>query len=85
MMPLDLPYYVVESRRFNEYASNRVEYAICSSADGTLVTGTDLAFMHHVVDLLNEDVRTSCQPGSPTHPGSASSEDHSSTPQPTTP
>ena len=52
-MAFDSPYYVVESRSHTNNASKTVEYAICSSADGPLVTGTDLDFMHRVIDLLN--------------------------------
>jgi hypothetical protein len=55
-MAFDSPYYVVESRSHTNNASKTIEYAICSSADGPLVTGTDLDFMHRVIDLLNEDV-----------------------------
>jgi hypothetical protein len=54
-MPLDRPYYVVENGTAHHYDRTVTEYAIKSSADGTLVTGTDLVFMHKVIDLLNED------------------------------
>lgn len=56
-MPYDAPYHVVEYRvSSNNYGSTKVEYAICKSGEGTLVTGTDLVFMHKIIDLLNDDV-----------------------------
>jgi hypothetical protein len=56
-MPYDAPYHVVEYRRSE--GSMHVEYAICRSGEGTLVTGSDLVFMHKIIDLLNEEVRGS--------------------------
>lgn len=51
------PYYVDEHKiRVTGTTSRQtVEYALVSVNDGTMVTGTDLVFMHRLADLLNEE------------------------------
>jgi hypothetical protein len=49
---MDRPYYVEDDGKQKDKDS----YALVSSADGVMATGTDLVFMHRLADLLNEDV-----------------------------
>lgn len=53
---MDAPYYVETNRRTHAHGQVITEYAICRTGDGPLVFGSELTFMHKVVDLLNDDV-----------------------------
>lgn len=54
---MDAPYRVEEYRvSSNSYGLTSVEYAIHRTGDGVLVTGKDIVLMHHIVELLNDDL-----------------------------
>lgn len=53
---MNTPYYVDEHKiRSGNNGRQVVEYALISVGDGTMVTGTDLVFMHKLAELLNEE------------------------------
>jgi hypothetical protein len=51
---MDAPYRVEESRT----TGHKVEYVLCSSGNDSRVYGSDLAFLHKIAELLNEDAHT---------------------------
>lgn len=52
----DRPFYVEEHATKTDFSGKRVvEYALVNCNDGKKVYGTDVVFMHHLADTLNDE------------------------------